>query len=329
MTTMTESVLDEPVGILRAPPNINQGLSGYSARSEFATESGALAGDTATVGGAWAGAGDADDFTVASGVATRASTADANINTGRYATLGSSLTAAVVQADVRLSNVVFAEVDDEAEFGVLARYVDTSNWLMATLSPVTSGWQLLVRKRVAGTVTTLARTNPFALGEDAWYTVRLAAYTQGQVFAWVFPQGSDSPGEPTIAFDSALATGGALATGKGGVYDTHSGSGAVTRTYDNFAAWVPPNDAVMFANQSAELAWNGITREDSSGAAHGPVSHVEGDLPRIPVSGLEGRTVEVFVKPTRGDLDQLPDSGIDDVSVRLYYRPSWLFAPES
>jgi hypothetical protein len=33
-----------------------------------------------------------------------------------------------------------------------------------------------------------------------------------------------------------------------------------------------------------------------------------GDLTRLPVAGMEGRTVEVFIKPRRGDFDRLPDS---------------------
>jgi hypothetical protein len=37
------------------------------------------------------------------------------------------------------------------------------------------------------------------------------------------------------------------------------------------------------------------------------------DLPRLPVAGLEGRTREIFLKPSRGDFDELPDSGIDDI----------------
>ena len=32
------------------------------------------------------------------------------------------------------------------------------------------------------------------------------------------------------------------------------------------------------------------------------------DLTRLPVAGMEGRTMEVFIIPSRGDFDRLPDS---------------------
>lgn len=104
---------------------------------------------------------------------------------------------------------------------------------------------------------------------------------------------------------------------------------AFTRTYDNFVAYVPIGDAVLFASQSAELRTDGIIRETAVGGSYGPVSAPAGDLPRLPPSGLENRLVEVLVKPSRGDLDTLPDSAIDDVSVQVFYRPCWLFVPGS
>jgi hypothetical protein len=103
---------------------------------------------------------------------------------------------------------------------------------------------------------------------------------------------------------------------------------ADARTYDNFAAWVPDLDAVLFANQSAELRHDGIVREDSTGAAYGPMSSVIGDLPRLPPSGTEGRPVEILLVPSRGDFDQLPDSGgTDALDVTINARPTWLFRP--
>jgi hypothetical protein len=65
-------------------------------------------------------------------------------------------------------------------------------------------------------------------------------------------------------------------------------------------------------------------REEATGAAFGPVSHVTGDLPRIPPSGSEGRTVQFFLKASRGDFATLPDTGVDDISARALYRPSFL-----
>lgn len=98
--------------------------------------------------------------------------------------------------------------------------------------------------------------------------------------------------------------------------------------FDNLAAWAPSADAVLYASRSAQLTTDGIFRQDTSGTAYGPVTPI-GDLPRLPVSGLENRKVELYLKDTRGDLDQLPDSGIDDMSARVFYRPCWLNTPGS
>lgn len=60
--------------------------------------------------------------------------------------------------------------------------------------------------------------------------------------------------------DAALATGGALASGKVGLVDWRFTSGAVTRRYDDFAAWVPDVDVACHANQSIEFRSHGDDR---------------------------------------------------------------------
>jgi hypothetical protein len=84
----------------------------------------------------------------------------------------------------------------------------------------------------------------------------------------------------------------------------------------------------LFNGRSAELRTEGMFRQDSTGAAYGPVSYLTGDLPRIPPSGLENRTVQFFVKADRTDMDVLSGAGFaDDISARVSYRPSWLHVP--
>ncbi len=86
-------------------------------------------------------------------------------------------------------------------------------------------------------------------------------------------------------------------------------------------------DAVVYASQSAEVRTEGVVREDSTGTAYGPASAVYGDLPRLPPSGLEGRAVEVFVKPSMGNLDDEIDAELDGFTVQVKHRPSYLFNP--
>lgn len=322
--------LDEFAGTLRASVNADQGLAPYSARDEFNQAAGNLATKTLAVGGTWTGAGDADDFDVVAGAYAhrKPGGVDVDAHTGRYGIAGTTAsTAIVVQADVAVLDRP-ALAGTTSRRGVLARYTDTSNWLRAAFNST----GVVVEMRVAGTVTTLgsyAFTRVFggSVGSPAlFYSIRLTADASGNWAVFVGAQGG-ALSQLGAGSDTALATGGALATGKKGIYDAQTVSETDTY-YDNFAAWVPSSDAVMFANQSAELRWDGQFREDSTGTAYGPISYKTGDLLRIPPSGLEGRTVQVLVKGSRGDLDQVSPGSTavaDDISARAYYRPSWLF----
>lgn len=322
---------DEGYGVERAPITADSGLVNYSARDEFNQTAGALTGKTATSGGVWVGAGDADDFAVETSgkTAQRTATLDTAV-TGRWATLDVNLTTTVVQADFKSSTV-----SQGNHLGVVARYAGTTNHVRAYLRAA-AGPDITIVKRVAGTDTDLAFTELAAgapglgkfvgtLAADTWYTMRLLIDAAGRFVLWFGPRGSALPVLVTGS-DSVLATGGALAAGDVGLYDEHGTSNAVTRNYDNFAGWAPTLDAVVNPSQSVELRWDGVFREDSTGTAYGPVSWVTGDLPRLPPT-VEGRPTEVFIKASRGDFETLPDAGIDDISARAYYKACWLTVP--
>jgi hypothetical protein len=87
------------------------------------------------------------------------------------------------------------------------------------------------------------------------------------------------------------------------------------------------DDAAVFADQVAELRTDGMFRATADGTAYGPTSPPIGDLPRIPVSGLEGRPVELSLLPSSGDLDTIPHDDDGDLSVQVFYRPSWSQVP--
>ena len=306
---------DDGYGVLRAPTTLDQGLAAYSARDEFNQTAGNLTGKTLPVGGAWGGAGAATDYTI--DTATHTARRSATDGT-RYERAGTGTwTNVVVQADVAaLASSV------QTAHGIFARYTDANNHLRLAIGNSGVG-NLAVVKTVASTPTTLlnvANSRTLSVVTTLWLHVtasgQWAAYRNGTLVG--------------TGNDAALATGGTLATGGAGLYDDNSAVSPVpTSQFNNFTVWVPAPDAVLFASQSAELRTDGMIREDSTGTAYGPVSHVTGDLPRLPPSGLEGRSVELFVKASRGDLDQLPDSGIDDISVQVYSRPSWLHIPEA
>ena len=315
--------VDEGYGVLRASLNSNIGMAIYSARDEFNQSAGALAGKTAPVGGIWSGSGDADDFQVdaTNDWITRTAVSDSADTNGRYDRLPVTMTSCAVQADFKRS-VATATVTTFHK--VFARYVDTSNHVsFGMLDDGTLGVETLV----AGVTSRLGSVE-VSISTDVWYTLRLAVDTQGNFQAWFGPQGSQgslvASGTSTV-----LATGGTLASGHIGLYDAQTAATAHTRYYDNFAAWVPLADAVIFSGQSLEMRTEGIFREDSAGlGAYGPVSNVVGDMPRLPPATVDSRVCQFFINTSRGDFGQLQDATrTDDISVRAFYRPSWLTVP--
>ena len=318
--------LDEGAGKLIASSALARGLAAHVGRDEFSGAAGNLHSDVAAVGGAWSSTGiDAIDFTVETTghTAQRSEVSDADTNSGRYAISGASVLAAqVVQIDFKATNLA---ANPAILNGVVARYSSSTSWFRAEHSFSAGDTQFRVSSNNAGAIKYHALLDVPAIVEGEWMTIALMVDAAGNWYAWFFPAGS-SPGDPVATgYDPLLATGGALDDGKPGFYDACTTSVASTRNYDNFAAWAPQPDAVMYASQSLELRTEGVFREDSAGAAYGPVAQVIGDLPRLPVSGPEGRTVQTFIKATRGNFDNLPDRGIDDISARVFYRPCWLF----
>jgi hypothetical protein len=239
--------LDEGGGVLRTPVNVDPGLANYAARDEFNQTAGPLTGKTAAVGGAWTGAGDADDFSVETTghTARRTAVSDGGggVHAGHLALSGASaMTRMVVRVDAKWS------VASGTCFpGVIARYVDINSFLAVYLPSVdtAAGVNLVAETRIAGSYTTLGglRIFPVAVGQQ----VTIAAFvdTNGLLMAWGSLDGVLR--EPQLLTQSStLATGGVLASGKAGFVDTWQSATASTRNFDNFAAWVPVSDAVMY-----------------------------------------------------------------------------------
>ena len=307
--------LDECAVKLRAPVIGSDGLIDRVARDGFNQSAGALAGKALPVGGLWAAAGNPTGLTVETTghTAQRSTTTEVNPH---FALAGTNVYAAIaVQTDF------WGGVGVTALQGVFARYVDTNNFVV-----LYRGFDFIVLlKRVAG-VDTFIKSTKVPLNRTSKQTLRLGVDATGRCFCWWVLTAAVMGAPLIVAQDSDLATGGVLASGRIGIYDHALDQGAaVTRSYDNFAAWVPNLDAVIHPNQSAELRTEGFYREDPTGVGWGPISDPSGsDDPRIPPSGLEGLPVEFFLLTSRGDLEQLPDGGIDDKSARVFYRASYL-----
>jgi hypothetical protein len=85
-------------------------------------------------------------------------------------------------------------------------------------------------------------------------------------------------------------------------------------------------DAVVFPDQNAEIASDGSYRTDDGGV-YAPIQNTSGDLPRIPPSGVEGRAVQLFVRPSVSDLGTIADGGADSTTVQVAYRPAYASRP--
>jgi hypothetical protein len=299
----------------------------FAARDEFNQTAGALSGKTLPVGGTWGGAGDADDFNVTgTGTVTRTAVTDASSETGRYALAGATTYGAISVAGslTVASNSLAAGAG--FSFGVFARYVDTNNWLMARLMVTAFGTaDVRVEKRVAGVTSILASQSVSINQNNLPRRITLNADTAGNYSVWHTAAGA-AAGEPLLTgTDSVLATAGALATGRIGMYDAFTNSGAWTRTYDDFVASVPPaQDAAVYASQSIEVRHNAVLREDSTGSFWQTSSSYEGDYLAVPPSGAEARTVRMIVKASRSKPLDGADSATDDVSARLFVTPRYL-----
>jgi hypothetical protein len=320
--------IDEAYSILRAPDTNVEGLVSTLAGDDFTgtTPATNLNGRTPSVGTAWATSGAASDFVttdpITDGPSTEAIIRTASSATLRFGVLGDDMIAQRVAVDfgtIGISQII-------GTCGVLARWTDSDNYLRMTakVQPLIGKTKLLITKFVGGTETPL--TSVLITGDLPQYGCRLdlTVTPTGDVTGLLLDLAGNVRGAVTVT-DSDLI-GGALSAGKGGIVDSGDGSHTWTRWYDNIQITEPPlAPAIIYPGHHAELRWDGAYRESPDTADVYGKLIVQGDLPRIPPSGIEERTVEVLIKTSRGDLDTLPDTGLDSFAAELYYRPSYLF----
>ena len=158
------------------------------------------------------------------GILTRSAATDAaGIESGRFAIAGTAtFTDVVLQADIKWSTP-----DSTSVYQGVVLYVDANNWLAAVvkLAPGDNP-RLYVFKRVGGGTPTAIGMEPSAPPRPAnvWHTLRLQRRASGAWAVWLFPN-TAGPGDMLLqGQDSALATGGAIASAKLGLID-RSGSG--------------------------------------------------------------------------------------------------------
>lgn len=329
---------DEAYGVLRAPATQVSGLVEFVARDDFTgtTSGGNLNARTPPLGTAWATSGATGDFTFCdaggavtnSGEAVMRTAASSSI---RWGILGASETTMRVGMLSGMGYDATHVFSAAVQRGVVARWTDASNNVRLQVGSDGTSVIAKVVKTIGGTETVLTSTTtgftPTSLVDATEFAISVSDL--GSVYATI--QSSSLGLVELSATDAALATGGSLASGKGGIFDAGDGTNTTYRWYDRVEVTaLPPSPAVMYDGQGCEIRTDGVYRKTISGDSAGPVAVVTGDLPRLPPSGSEDRPVQVFVKGSRGDLGELQDlATTDKISARVYYRPSYIFTPDS
>lgn len=305
----------------------------FSARDEFNQTAGALAGKVMPVGGTWAGAGDADDFSVETTGHTAQRTAVSDTSSGEPVAVGrialagvATYTTVAVQVDVK-----FSAVGQGSRAFVFARYTDANNFVLASITQQGSTYFTFTIQRTVGGSDSIISTGAVTgvpQAANTWYTLRFLVDSSGRAAFWVWPTGG-SPGSPLMYdSDAALATGGGIASGRVGFGDHKVSAGAVTRSYDNFAAFVPLDNAVCFSGQSIEFRSDDTIREDSTGTYYGRPQEYRGAPFYVYPSGDEARTNRVAVMLRRNDIYTRPEPNVtDNQSVEVRWTPRYMYLP--
>ncbi len=301
-------------GIITGSLTPNIGLSGVKARDEFNQAKGALNGKALPDGsGSWVTSGSAKgDFEVGSGVITRAAEGDSEYRMAKSPLSGGPYNVLAMQV-----TVTWTEIPALSE-----------TTLISGLFYNTASSGIVLESRLTGGKRFTSLDFLGISGAKIPFTV-----VPGQPYALTFLYSSLGF---TIAYVNGIEVARGLWSGVGfpsgmsncWIGDLNSTGSKITRTYDNFAVWVPDIDPVIFANRTARLTDEGIFRADSAGLAFGPVAYPGADLPRIPVSGPEKRLIEVAVRPSTGDFADIPDRAANsNIGFQLGYWPCWAGAP--
>lgn len=322
---------DESSGILSgAPDTFGPALTEYIARDEFNQKAGAATGQAAAVGGTYAAAtnSDATDFEVdaTSHALKRTAVSDTGTIIGGGALAGRAIGTPVEATDLAFGMDFLIESNNPSAMppGQIVSWVDATHFMAVTLSITGQGWTVALFKGGSGLTAVGSTLIPGLSVADKVVRGRLLTVVQGTRMT-VYAAGPSGDLRRIHSITNTMAG----VKGKAFIYDGNSSATAGTRYFDNLRMWVPEDDAVLFANCSAQLSSGGFMRQSADGTAYGPIAYPASDLPRIPVSGPEGRPVEISVKPTRGNFKEIPDSGLDKIAAQLSYRPCWTGVPGS
>lgn len=336
----------EGYGKARAPTSTEGGT--LNAVDTFTTGvlSGNLGGRTAPLGGVWATSGETTDLVVTTGSVTRQTTTD---TAPRFAVFGSSLTNS--SGAISVTAPLTTKLGQESHFKVrsILRWVSATEYAYLELQTTIKGEYIAALK-----LETLQRRQKLILGYNEAGTLRILAsaeYTpqpsgtpntynlQASLYPAVYADGTfrgvcyvGGVGVLSLAGQSAvLATGGLLASGKGGFADWNykTGEGTPKRTYTEPSVTAAP--AIPYLVQPSrqmEVRSDTTLADDSSGTYAGVVPVYRGSRFYVPADGVEGRTSRIIVKADRNDLAESDQNTIGDAfTIQPFITPRYLVVP--
>lgn len=270
------------------------------------------------VGAAWATAGSGVDFQTWVGRFARfTSASDASVY--RTATIGGSATDTQVTSDVLFYT---DNVSSSFTAGIMARYVDASNFLMASvvlLKGSASVFQIV--QRVTGTDTVLA-SKVMAVAPPYDMGLSLSATADGAVVAQF---GTDA----LAVQSSVVATGGALASGKAGLVhrDIKTGGNSSNPFWSNISVSKAfPLSPAVYSGRTIEFRSSGdALMQNSGGTVYGQAPSYRGSRFLIPPAGDKNRTSRIAVRAHRNDLDAGAFEPLgDNLTAQVRYTPRYL-----
>lgn len=295
---------------------VDDDSSTLSMLDNFGAISGALTGDTATSGQTWAAMGgveDTADFTETAApdnAVIRTATSDDNTSFryGRGVLLGSSTPTDVeVSVDSKTDGAGFQYM------GVIARFVDSSNFIVATRLRV--GGVLQVVRVLGGSISTLATVYDGPT-DTGFSELTFRVYASGR-YAF-FVNGSLR----LSGYDAELAPDGDLASGKSGIFD-YNPSSTATRTYSNFRVSTPAAEQLAIStSQDLQFRTNEIIREDSTGTVYGtPFQNSQPFQPELTPEGSEGVANRLLIGTSRFNPDLASHPHPDAFTATIYHTP--------
>ena len=321
---------------------VSETTSGLIAADDFDNQTaGTLNGKTPpiTAGGNWTGAGDSDDFSVVAGGFVSRAVNDDSANAGRFMTAGTATATTIsVRADMNVVGFSLGDNFGEGYFaGLLARYTDTSNYVIAVWTVRVNSfagndftYRVRLRKRVSGTFTDIGSYALPTGARPGLHRLGMDVDASGNVKVLYGSYGSTSLTTVISVTDSALATGGGLASGRYGFYHENYSPFLTTGEthFDNFTATVPSatstiDQPAIFSGRKLQVTNEAALTASSDGAylANTPVR--EGNYLLLPPATRNGQKSRIVVRARRDDIEsQFADTGLtDDLTANLSVTP--------